>query len=123
MPLTINAILEIEAQELIERLGQEFTVHLPASIETVEDMSNAAKILSFCASAYSYLTQMKLLANTQKRILKKDKTRKEEYEDAVAKEAIFKDFAEIVKTNYAACSRLLTIKQQVNDELKMSNIY
>ena len=42
-------------------------------------------------------------------------------EDALTREEIFTNYAEIMKAAYQAASRMITVKQEINEELKFTD--
>ena len=117
--ITIKDALEMTPGKLVSYLQKLCYVEIPPSVESVDDMKTAAKTLSTCASIYSYLINMKLMANIQKRSLKRDGADKKLVEDALIKEEIFDSYAKMIDTAYSATSRMVTIRQQVTTELRM----
>lgn len=107
-------------EELYAYMQDTFHVVIPKAIETVDDLSKAGKLLGRYASYYSFLTQLSSLAKMRKRLIKKSGT-KEEYEMAMMQEDIINAFMESSKIAYNSISRMITVKQEVNNELKMTD--
>lgn len=118
---TINEIFAMPPEQLLMEMHENFKTTIPISIETIRDMENAGRLLGRYASEYSYLSNMAMLAKLKKRTLKQDKADKKIIEDALSREEIFSNFADIAKSSYNAISRMITVKQQINDELKMTD--
>lgn len=116
---TSKDLFQMEPEQLIRYLNQLCKVEIPKTVETVEDMQEAANILARLGPLYAFLSNMEMTANVQKRMLKKNKEQKEQYEEAITREYIFGSYGEQVKMLYQTVSRLLTIKSQINQELKM----
>ena len=115
--LTIKEAMEMPADELIFYLNELCEVEIPPQVETIDDMKAASKLLSHCASLYSYLLSMQTTAKTLKRQYKRN-GEKIATEDALVREEIFGNYAEIIKTAYSAVSRMVTIKQQIASEMR-----
>lgn len=113
-----NDILSLPHEELIETLANMCDIELPATVDTIEEVREAGKALSKLGPLYSYLVNMKMRANLMKRLYKKKKEDKENYENAIATEAILDAYVDQVKMLYNTASRLITVRQMVNDELK-----
>ena len=96
-------------------------IELPISIDTIEDMKNASKLISTCSSKYAYYKELEIKANFTKRELKRNKATKEEIEDAYVQEIAFGYIAEKYQKAYDSISRMITIKQQINYELRMTD--
>lgn len=119
--LNVAEIFSMDPEELRESVAAQFPVKIPVSIETVDDMTRAGKLLGCYTSWYSYLTGMALAAKLRKRALKQAKADKKEIEDALSREEIFDSYADITKQAYNAISRMFTVKQEINNELKMTD--
>lgn len=94
---------------------------MPPCVDSIEDMERAGRLLGQCASNYSYLLNMAMAAKIRKRHIKRIGENKQETEDALSREEIFNTYAEIMKTAYNAISRMITIKQQINEELHFTD--
>ena len=112
-------LLEMEPSDLLEYLTKEFTIDIPVSIETVEDLNDAGILLGRCASNYSFLITQAMMAKLVKRSLRAEKAGKAEIDKALAREEILSMFADITKTSYNAISRMITVRSQASEELKM----
>lgn len=119
--MSVLEVFSMDPEALRETVAAQFPVYIPVSIESVGDMTEAGQLLGRYASWYSYLTGMALAAKLRKRTLKQDKADKKAVEDALSREEIFESYADIVKSAYSAISRMFTIKQEINNELKMTD--
>ena len=115
--INANTLFDMNPEELMEYLADLCEVDVPVSVETAEDMAMAADALGKLGPLYSFLINMELRSNVRKRTLKKEN--KEAFEDALIKETIFKTYAEQVKMLYNSTSRMLSVHQQINEELRM----
>lgn len=116
---SVDDIMSMEPKDLMEYLVGNFSINIPTSITTAEDLRMAAEILSRSYSYYSFLSNMRLTAKMQKRALKRQKESSEEIEKMLMREELFEMQAGIAKHAYDTVSRMVTIKQQINQELKM----
>ena len=116
---TQSSLLRMEPLELLEYLVGEFTIEIPVSIDSVEDLNTAGILLGRCASNYSFLTTQAMMAKLVKRNLKLEKADKVEIEKALSREEIFTMFADMAKTSYNAISRMITVRSQATEEMKM----
>lgn len=114
-----SGLLAMEPSELLEYLTREFSVEIPMNIESVEDLNNAGTLLGKCASNYSYLITQAMIAKLVKRNLKQEKADKAEVDRALSREEILTMFADITKTSYNAISRMITVRSQAAEEMKM----
>lgn len=114
-------MLNISPEELLSVLRKKYLIEIPIEVETPEQMQEAGKLLGVCTSHYTYLENMRLAANLIKRNMKREGRPKEEIEDAVCREEIFKTYSEISKNTYKALSRMIATRQQVLFELRMTD--
>ena len=84
-------------------------------------MRMAGKLLGRLANSYSYLMQLSSYAKLDVRTARRDKNNKQKVEDAIVRKNVIDTFGESVGLKYKAISRMLTIKQQINEELKMTD--
>lgn len=118
--LSYNEMMEMPSKELFDYIEQNYMLRIPPSIESVEDMMEASKILSQANAYYSYFTNKALATKITKRNMKRNKASKEDIEDILSKEEIFANAADLSKAAYNTISRMITVKQQINYELKMA---
>lgn len=118
---SMEELLSMPPDKLMEAASERFTLDLPPSIDTVDNLNKLAKIMSRSISEYSYLINMAQIARMRKRTLKRAGADKRTIEDALTREEIFSNFAEIMKAAYQAASRMITVKQEINEELKFTD--
>lgn len=118
---SMEELLSMPPDKLMEAASERFTLDLPPSIDTVDNLNKLAKIMSRSISEYSYLINMAQIARMRKRTLKRAGADKCTIEDALTREEIFSNFAEIMKAAYQAASRMITVKQEINEELKFTD--
>ncbi len=81
-------------------------------------MEKAGQVLLRLSGAYSYL--MAFLSHAKIRVREtKRNCSKEEYEDMVDRRDVIENIKDVVKQNYTAVSRAVTIYIENNNELKM----
>ena len=118
---TYQEVLIMDPDEL-ENWLVEFVIDIPTSIETVEDMQLASILLSRLASSYAYLNSLAVYAkNAVRREKKKGKDNKDVYEALIDRQNAIDTTCDSVKMLYSCLSRLVTIKQEINKEIKISN--
>lgn len=118
---SIDALMAMDPEYLMTLIADKFKLDIPISIDTPEDMVLAGSLLGRCTSNYSYLVNMSMMAKIMKRKLKRAGADKNTIEDALSREEIFTNYADIMKAAYNTVSRMITVKQQINAELKMSD--
>jgi len=121
--LSLNTIPAMDPKQLFRELKEEFTNTLPESIRSTDDMWNAQKLLGRLASQYAFLMEATVCVKEEKRRMKRDKENADrlQIDQMMEREDILDQFCNIVKTQYAAVSRMVSIRQSVYDELKLLN--
>lgn len=119
MLMNYAQILDMESMDLISWLSNTFSVKMPQKISTIADMENASDLLLKLSSYYSYLCTLLSYAKVMVRNAKRNRE-KEEYEDLIDKKEIIQNKTDVVKQQYAAISRAVTIQIENNAELRMN---
>ena len=120
---TYTEILSMEPLELQNWITKEFelTKEIPTDISSVEDMQNASHMIGTFTNRLSYLTALgvyaKMCVRQEKR---KGKENKSNADDMIDRKYAIDKAAEIVKQQYNTVSRMITVKQEINKELYMS---
>lgn len=115
-----NTILKLEPKKLLEWMIENFSVQLPSEIITVEDMNRAGELLLKLSANYSYICTLLSASKIAKREAKRNAST-EEYQDMVDRSEIIQNMTDIVKQQYAAVSRAVTIHIDNNTELRMNS--
>lgn len=118
---SMEELLSMPPEELMSAASNRFKLDLPPSIDTVDNLNKLARLMSKSISEYSYLVNMAQIARMRKRSLKRSGADKFTVEDALTREEIFTNYAEIMKAAYQAASRMITVKQEINEELKFTD--
>ena len=118
---SMEELLSKPPEEQMAAASNRFKLDLPPSIDTVDNLNKLAKLMSKRISEYSYLINMAQIARMRKRALKRSGADKFTVEDALTREEIFTNYAEIMKAAYQAASRMITVKQEINEELKFTD--
>lgn len=118
---SMEELLSMPPDELMAAASNRFKLDLPPSIDTVDNLNKLARLMSKSISEYSYLVNMAQIARMRKRSLKRSGADKFTVEDALTREEIFTNYAEIMKAAYQAASRMITVKQEINEELKFTD--
>ena len=114
----------MEPFSLLEFLTNNYVYEVNTIAETSEDMQVIASMMANTYNEYSFLSQLLSLAKVQCRSLKrKGEDYKTEYEDTIDKRDIIDNILKVVKLRYQTLSRIITVKQEVNKELSMSEIH
>lgn len=118
---TFQEIYDEDSYMITEKLTKEFSYELPEFLDNPEDLRKAGVLLGELCSAYSYLVQLASFGKLLVRELKRKKAPKDEIDNAIDKRDIINNLSDIIKLQYNTVSRMVSIKQQINYELKMSD--
>lgn len=135
---TINNIRNSDPLELLEWLEKNYTHRLPAGIQSVKDLSEAGKMLGQLSNEYSYIMALHVHIGLLAKLAKADcptkpklsetqlmedyLAKKDEYDAMMMRKNILESFAEILKSQYSAVSRMISVYQQEQSEIHMSDI-
>ena len=107
-----NTLLNMTPIDLAIWLEKEYASTLPSNIDSMEEMKKVNTQLS-------RLTYTKIQVRQEKR---KGKENKENYEDMIDRRDTLQNTADILKMQYQTLSRMITVKKEINDELRMSSM-
>lgn len=116
-------VLKMSPIELQKWLTEEFDLlkSIPTDISSIEDMNNASKMISQFTNRLSYLTNLSVFAKIAVRNEKrKGKENKQNSDDMIDRQYAIDKACDIVKQQYNTVSRMITVKQEINKELYMS---
>ena len=112
-------ILSLDPEDLLQWWNSNFLEDIPIAINNVEDLKNAGVLLGKLTNIYSYLVSLSMFAKLKVREAKKDKENKENIDKAVDRKEIINSYADVIKCQYNAVSRMVTVKKQIDEEMKM----
>ena len=117
--LTPETMKKMDPEELNKELVHEYVEMIPVEVTSIEDMQKAGKLLGILTNNYSY---MLATLNTFKIWVKITKANedKKEYEKMVMRRDTVEAIVDILKQQYNAVSRLISVKQEINNELRMT---
>lgn len=132
---TINNIVNSDPFELLEWAKENFSCEVPSGINSVSDMGRVGTLLGTLTNEYSYLvsltTELALYSKMAKlNVPTKPKNaddmpyyieKKEEAEIMEQRKKVIECFANMLKQQYNAVSRMLTVYSQTQEELKMTD--
>lgn len=119
-PKNMHEIMNMDPFDLQEYLADLCRITMPQKIETIQEMSEAAKLMSTITGHYMYLSGLELRARMEKRMLKSNKCGDDLVEAMTMREEICGKYAKVLMQCYETISRMITVKQQINAELKMT---
>lgn len=118
----VDELLSMEPVKLMNLFEEDFQRDVPEVIETVDELKRAGRALGALAADYSYLAQLSAYAKIDVREKKRNSSKdKDAIEDAIDRKAVIDAFLSSTDMRYKAVSRMLTTKQQINEELKMTD--
>lgn len=123
--LTQKDVGNLPIMDLIAHLDHmlEEIEDIPLSMETKKEMLQIQRIMSQCDGLYAYFNAMAIKFKMIKKVYKSSAEEKYKAADAMDREDVFRSYAETVKFRYNAASRMVTVKQQFIEELKMQGDY
>jgi hypothetical protein len=116
---TYEDISQMPPKDLAMWLNNNYLIEIPTSIETCEDLRKAGVLLGKLTNVYSYIISMSTFAKLSVREAKRKKLDKETIDDYMDRKNVLEDFANTIKLQYTAVSRMITVKKQIDDEMKM----
>lgn len=132
---SINNIINSDPFELLDWAKENFSYEVPSGINSVSDMGRVGTLLGMLTNEYSYLisltTELALYSKMAKlNVPTKPKNaddmpyyieKKEEAEIMEQRKKVIECFANMLKQQYNAVSRMLTVYSQTQEELKMTD--
>ena len=113
--------LQLPPMDFSEWIVSEFIEEMPISIETTEDLQNIAEKLGIITNRYSFIMSFLSFVKIETREAKR-KGDKVLYEDMIDRKETLQNTADTLKMQYQSLSRLITIRQEINRELNMSEM-
>lgn len=117
--LGISNVLSMEPEKLAIWLNENYSFQIPVVIETADDLRSAGRLMGNLTNTYSYIMSISTFAGLAVREAKRNKLDKSVIDDCIARRDLIKDFADTIKFQYNAVSRMITVKQNIDEELKM----
>lgn len=109
--VTVNNVTELNPVVLYVSLANEYDqLSLPAAVETIDDMNEISKLISYCANSKAYLNSLLVYLDIATRIEKrKGKDAKTAYDDMVCRKNIVSSYFDTIDGISKAGSRMVTI--------------
>ena len=117
--LTPETMKIMDPEELSSDLIEEYVHEIPTNVDSIYDMMQAGSMLGMLSNQYSYMLSTLNIFKIWTKLAKKDS--KEEYEKMAMRRDAVETIVDILKQQYNAISRMITIKQEINNELKMTD--
>lgn len=126
-----DVVLKKTPEELQIWLEENFlSESIPTDVSSIDEMQEAGRLLGKFASEYVYLTALLISAKRGTRVSKREsqsaapdekESKKRESEDFIDKKDAISQAVDSVKFSYSAVSRMITVRQAVEDELRMTD--
>lgn len=117
--LTPQVMKTMDPEKLNEALVASYIRTIPISIDNIDDMMAAGRLLAMLTNDYSYLYGTLSTFKIWTKLAKANES-KEKYAEMVMRRDTLEAITDILKQQYNAVSRLITTKQEINNELKMT---
>lgn len=118
-PMNYQNILNSDPQELFMWIQNEYMLEIPTQIDNPDELAKAGNRLGELINIYSYLMSMTTLANLNVKEKKKNKEDKDSINKAIGIRDVLQNSSDIIKAQYTAISRMISVRKQVADEINM----
>ena len=113
--ISYSQIREMDPMELTKTMVLEYMRQVPTKINSPDDLDKMGNLLGELTNAKTYLTGIYTQLQAEARITKREK----EAEDMAIRRDAVGAVMDSVKSQYDACSRMLTAYKMQVDELRM----
>lgn len=116
--MTIQQILSMEPLALTNWLNDTYVKPLPFP-KSSKEFAQHNHLLGELANTYAFLSGVHAVAQIMVRDAKKQKLSKDEIDDCIDRRDTVEKFLNIIKMQYAAFSRMITVQKNADDEMRM----
>lgn len=116
--VNIQQLLSLSPIKLAEWLDKEYVKELPCPKSSSEFAKNN-HLLGDLANSYAFLSGIHAVAKIAVRDAKKKKLSADEVNDCIDRRDTIDEFLGIIKMQYNAFSRMITVQKNADDEMKM----
>ena len=116
--LTVFNVNNWNPKDLADYLLANYTVEIPVSADTPEDLRRIGTLLGTLSNSYSFVMSLLMYAKVNIRECRRQ-GEKTLVDDAIDRKNVLEDFVSILKMQYSAVSRLISARQQAAEEMKM----
>lgn len=117
-PRSITEMLSMDPMEFANWLRVKYIRNVPTPTN-IQEFKQHAHVLTDLANAFSFLSSLHAMAAIQVRNAKRQGLGKDIIEDCTARRDAVDDVMKGIKLQYESFSRLITVHQQANEELRM----
>ena len=114
----IQQILAMQPIELAQWLDNEYVKPLPCPKSSREFAENN-HLLGDLANVYAFLSGVHVVSKIMVRDAKKKNLSKEEVDACIDRRDTIDEFLSIIKMQYNAFSRMITVQKNADDEMRM----
>lgn len=139
IPSNLKFVLDSTPMEVADWLENNFTYEIPFKLETADDMEHASDLISAIMNSYTFITNLVAKIDIETSNLKNacpikpdDKASEEDKKNYLRakgqyvvmsqKKKILELRRDVLGKEYSGLSRMITIKQNIDQELHMSDI-
>ena len=125
IPYDYLYLSKMDPFDLLYYIKESFLNEIPEQVDSIEDMVTVQSLFPKITNAYSYvnaaLAHVKLLTRQLKAEKDRDKSdeSKAAYEEMVSRRDVLETASEVLKQQYSALSRAITVRQEINREINM----
>lgn len=116
---TYRQLACMDVVELNEWLLITFACDVPTCIDSLDEFIRMGNLLGELTNKYTYLTSILSFLCIEVKIEKKKNGKSKEADDMLMRRDSVQLVYNAVKQQYNAVSRIITVKQEINNELKM----
>lgn len=115
---TYSEIFNMDPFELNTWLIEEFPCEIPICIDSLDEFTRIGNLLGELTNKYTYLASVLTFLKIEVKNSKRN-GKGPDVDDMMLRRDAFQTMTDIVKQQYNAVSRIITVKQEINNELKM----
>lgn len=116
--ITVNNVTTIDTEYLFKYFYEKYdSIVVVPEINSYKDLEKVSKLITYSSNVKRYLNTLKTYVDTVTRSIKRDKEKKDYYDDLMAKKAILNAYYENMDDIYKACSRLVSIYVEERKEI------
>ncbi len=116
--VNVETLLKMDVTQLAKWIDDSYIKPLPLPKNTAEFARNN-HLLGELANVYAFLSSLHAMAKIAVREAKKNKLPTDEINACIDRRDIIDEYIDIIKMQYNAYSRMITVQKNINDEMRM----
>lgn len=116
---TYQQLITMDITELNDWLFRAFPCEVPTCIDSLDEFVRAGNLLGELTNKYTYLASILSFLRIEVKNEKRKNSKSKEAEEMLIRRDSVQLVFDVVKQQYSAVSRIITVKQEINNELKM----